>query len=144
MRIDSLLTPEMDVVALVPTATVLEATKLMVGTRRGSVLIRVNGDPPQGIFTERDLMVRVVARGRSPRNVRLEEVMTTDLFTTTPCQKVTTVRRAMRERHIRHVPVVQDGTVLTVLSMRDLLRADFEEIRDDAQALQRYIQGEGI
>lgn len=143
MRIESLITPEMAVLALPATASVLEATKLMVSSKCGSVLVQAPDGAVQGIFTERDLMVRVVAKSRSPRNVLLEEVMTADLFTTTPDERVTQVRRTMRERHIRHVPVLQDGQVITVLSMRDLLRADFEEVRHDAEALQRYIQGEG-
>lgn len=141
MKIRNLITDDMDVVSLAPGASVLDATKLMVGTRRGSVLVVDPGSSELGIFTERDLMVRVVAEGGSPQTVTLGEVMTTGLFTAHPEDKVQAVRREMRERHIRHLPVIEDGTVIAVLSMRDLLRADFEETREDAAAMRGYIQG---
>ena len=141
MKIRNLITDDMDVVSLTPAASVLEATKLMVGTRRGSVLVVGDDSDDLGIFTERDLMVRVVAEGGSPKAITLAEVMTTGLFTAHPEDKVQSVRREMRERHIRHLPVIEDGTVIAVLSMRDLLRADFEETREDAAAMRGYIQG---
>ncbi len=143
MRIQNLINDDMEVVSLPTSATVLTATKLMVATHRGSILVRNDVGQTVGIFTERDLMVRVIAKGRSPDSIPLSEVMTTDLYTTDSQCKVTEVRRAMRERHIRHLPVIEDGEVLAVLSMRDLLRADFEETRDDAVAMRGYIQGEG-
>ena len=143
MRIRSLLTPEMEVVSLPTTASVLDATRLMVETHRGSVLVTGEGDEPAGIFTERDLMVRVIAKGLTPAEVTLGEVMTVDLYTVPPDRHVTNVRREMRERHIRHVPVIDSGRVLAVLSVRDLMRADLEETRHDAEALREYIQGEG-
>ena len=143
MKIQSLITDDMEVVSLPPTATVLEATKLMVGTRRGSVLVVDGAGRPAGIFTERDLMVRVVSEGVPPASLTLAEVMTTDLFTASPDDKITTIRREMRERHIRHLPVLAGGDVVAVLSMRDLLRADFEETREQAAAMRGYIQGEG-
>lgn len=142
MRIRNLIPKDSPVVALPQDATALEATRSMVATHRGSILVTGDGDEPAGIFTERDLMVRVVSKGRDPGSVQLGEVMTTDLYTTDPDRPVTEVRRAMRERHIRHLPVVDGGRVIAVLSMRDLMRADLEETRYDAHAMREYIQGE--
>jgi len=143
MKIKSLITDDMRVVSLPTSATVLEATQLMVGTRRGSVLVVDGAGAPAGIFTERDLMVRVVSEGIAPATLTLAEVMTTELFTAAPDDKITTIRREMRERHIRHLPVLEGGNVLAVLSTRDLLRADFEETREEAAAMRGYIQGVG-
>jgi signal-transduction protein with cAMP-binding, CBS, and nucleotidyltransferase domain len=128
--------------SLAAEATVLEATRKMVEYRCGSVLVLDARGRMAGIFTERDLMVRVVSKARSPKNLTLGEVMTSEVFSVHPDQLVTDVRRELRERHIRHVPVLEDGEILGVLSMRDLLRADFEETRDNAKALDAYIRGE--
>jgi len=143
MKIKSLITDDMRVVSLPTSATVLEATQLMVGTRRGSVLVVDGAGAPAGIFTQRDQMVRVVSEGIAPATLTLAEVMTTELFTAAPDDKITTIRREMRERHIRHLPVLEGGNVLAVLSTRDLLRADFEETREEAAAMRGYIQGVG-
>ena len=69
--------------------------------------------------------------------------MTRDVFTTTGDRSVVDVRREMRERHIRHVPVVDGGRVLAVLGMRDLMRAALEEKRDEVSEMTAYIRGEG-
>lgn len=142
MLMNRLITEDMEVTALPATATVLEATRLMVGQHRGSVLVTDDSGAPMGIFTERDLMVRVVSEGISTKETLLQEVMTTELYVAHPDDKVTTIRREMRERHIRHIPVIDSDGVVAVLSMRDLLRADFEETREAAAAMRTYIQGE--
>ena len=129
------------VVGLGPGETVLDAVQLMVEAHCGSVLVIDGKGEPMGIFTERDLMVRVVSAGKEPRATLLEEVMTRDLYTTDVGRKVAEVRREMRAKHIRHVPVMEDGRVVAVLSTRDLLRADFEEKRDHARAMSDYIRG---
>lgn len=138
MKIEILLS-DRDVRSLGPDQTVLEATRSMVAGECGSVAV-VEGDSLVGIFTERDLMVRVVAKGKSAKTTRLADVMTTELYTTTPDRTAREVRREMRARHIRHVPVLENGKLLAVLSSRDLLRADFEEERENAQALTDYIR----
>jgi CBS domain-containing protein len=143
MRIRNLISEGMEVVSLPPTATALDATKLMVDSHRGSVLVVGDAGELLGIFTERDLMVRVVSKDFTPSEMALREVMTTDLFTTGPDHKASEVRREMRERHIRHLPVLEGGSVIAVLSMRDLMRADLERTRNDADAMRDYIQGEG-
>lgn len=138
MKIKRLIT-DREVCRLDPQQTVLEAVRAMVRGHCGSVAVMEDG-VLVGIFTERDLMVRVVSKGRSPRNTMLGEVMTQNLYTTTPERTACEVRRDMRERHIRHVPVMEGGKLRTVLSTRDLLRADFEEQREDAIAMSEYIR----
>lgn len=138
MKIEILLS-DRDICSLDPGQTVLEATRSMVDGHCGSVAV-VEGGELVGIFTERDLMVRVVAKGKSAKTTRLVDVMTTELYTTTPDRTAREVRREMRERHIRHVPVLKDGKLCAVLSSRDLLRADFEEERDSRKALTDYIR----
>jgi signal-transduction protein with cAMP-binding, CBS, and nucleotidyltransferase domain len=122
--------------------TVLAAVQKMVACKCGSVLIQNAAGKMCGIFTERDLMVRVISKDRLPADVALKEVMTSEVYSVAPSDEVTEVRRELRLRHIRHVPVLEDGQVLAVLSMRDLLAADFAAQRDTAKAMEGYIRGE--
>ena len=131
------------IVCLAPHDSVLDAARMMAKHKIGSVLVASADGKIEGIFTERDLMVKVVAGGSDPGQVALVDVMTSEVYTTTPDRFVTDVRREMQSRHIRHVPVVQDDRVLAVLGMRDLMRADLIETRREKEALTAYIRGEG-
>jgi CBS domain-containing protein len=85
----------------------------------GSVLV-CDGDRLRGIFTERDLMTRVVGRGLDPRTTRLEQVMTRDPDRIEGTATAQEALRRMDELGCRHLPVMEDGRVLGVVSLRDL------------------------
>lgn len=109
----------------------------------GAVLIVDEKGQAAGIFTERDLTRKVVVAGLEAGKVPLSQVMTTELFTVGPDALVEDVRRELQDRHIRHVPVLRDGVPFSMLSLRDLLRATVRDLRNEAQALQDYVQGGG-
>jgi len=133
-----------DILALPPTATAFEAAQAMAKVHVGATLVVDTSGTPLGIFTERDLMTRVIVGEKDLRTCPLEAVMTRGpLFLGSPDAKANDVAREMQARHIRHVPVVEDGRVLGVLSLRDLLRANLEAKRHEVRALTAYIQGEG-
>lgn len=140
MRIRDLILDQ-PVARLGPGATVLEAARCMAEHRIGSVLVADTDGRMLGIFTERDLMVRVVAAGRDAARVTVGEVMTREVFTTHPDRTVEEVRADLQHRHIRHVPVVVGDSVVAVLGMRDLLRADLRAKRQDVRAMTAYIRG---
>ena len=102
-----------------PDETVREAAARMAQNCRASVLV-VEDDRVLGIFTERDVLVRVVGAGRDPATTRLREVMTTDLETIGADEPVAEAVRRMDEGSIRHLPVVEGSRVLGVLSSRDI------------------------
>jgi CBS domain-containing protein len=120
---------------------VLAATRAMEAHHVGAVLVEEDGNAAAGVFTERDVMIRVVNAGRDPSTTRLSEVMTRDVLTVSPDQRSGEVLRAMQQRHIRHLPVVENGQVLGVLSLRHLLRADLEDKKYEVEAITAYIQG---
>lgn len=120
----------------------LVAAQAMHRARVGCVLVVDEGGTPLGIFTERDLMTRVVVPGVDPEKVRLADVMSEDLLIAGPEARVNDVAKQMQSRHIRHLPVVGDGKVLGILSLRDLLRELLAAKRQEVQALTAYIQGE--
>ena len=130
------------VVRLPANATVLEAVQEMAARNVGAVLVSGTDLRPQGIFSERDLMRRVVLAGRDPSRVTLSEVMTRELYVVDRRSRTAQVRKEMQERHIRHVPVLDDGVCVAVLSLRDLLRADLESCAFELHETKLYIQGE--
>ncbi len=125
-------------------ATVLAAVREMSQQRVGAVLVVDTDGNLAGIFTERDLMTRVVLLGRPPESVRLAEVMTRELYTASPEELVSHVARELQERHIRHVPVVEGGRVIGVLSLRDLLRMLLAVREEELVRLTHYIQGDEL
>ena len=125
-------------------ATVLEATRAMTDNHIGALLVTRGENELVGIFTERDLMARVVVEGKDPGQVTLEEVMTCELVTADPTRTVTEVAQELQDRHIRHLPVVEDEKLVGILSLRDLLRAHLAVKTHEVNVLTAYIQGEEI
>ena len=104
-----------------PTTSVLDAVARMNARRIGSVLV-MDGDRLVGIFTERDVLTRIVPRSLDPAKTPVSEVMTREVITVGP---TTTVQQAMvivTETRRRHLPVVQAGKVLGLVSIGDLTR----------------------
>lgn len=130
------------VVRLPEGATVLEAVRAMAEHNVGAILVCETDLRPRGIFSERDLMRRVVLAGRDCARVRLSEVMTRELYTVDRRAPIDQVRRQLQERHIRHVPVLDGKVCVAVLSLRDLLRADLERCALELHETKLYIQGE--
>ena len=122
-------------------ATVLAAAREMSDKHIGAILVLDESRRLVGIFTERDLMLRVIVAGRAPESVRLAEVMTRELYTAGPDDRVSLVAQELQDRHIRHVPVLKDGRIVGILSLRDLLRAHLSVKEQEVQRLTAYIQG---
>lgn len=104
------------------TSTVKEAAKLMTEANVGSVVIR-EGREVQGIFTERDLLSRVVACGKDPSLVTLAEVMSAPVEACGLSDSVDECAARLTEGHIRHLIVVEDGALVGLISFRDMFSA---------------------
>lgn len=118
--------------------TVRDAARNMAERHIGAVLIG-EGGRLKGIFTERDLLIRVVARGLSPDTTRLREVMTPDPDTVGPDDLASLALERMRSSGYRHVPVVDDGVVVGIVSLRDLYAAAKRELEEDLQQREAFI-----
>ena len=140
MRIRNLLQPQ-DLLMLDEAASVIEAAQAMSAKKVGAVIVTGDGGRLAGIFTERDLMSRVVVARRNPETVLLREVMTRDVFSVDLDAEVKDVRAELQARHIRHLPIVLDGRIVGILSLRDLLRADIDAMSIEVQALESYFLG---
>jgi len=123
-----------------PDQTVRDAARLMTEREIGAILIVEDGSLV-GIFTERDLLRRVVARNRSLDKTRLEEVMTRDPIMATPDEERENAIRKMQQVGCRHLPVVVGETVVDVVSIRDLLFHEMAEREAEVYQLRSYISG---
>ena len=110
------------------TATVLEAAILMKEKSKGALLV-VDGTKLTGIFTERDALFRVIAAGRDAATTTLADVMTPQPQTMHPDEPFLKALRLMQKRGFRHLPVVENGRPLGVVSARDALDDDLYELR---------------
>lgn len=121
-----------------PTATVLDAATLMNEHHIGSIAV-VNGKELVGIFTERDILRRVVAEGRDPAATNLQDVMSTPVTVASPATPLTAIATLMRDSHIRHVPIVDDGGLVSMISIGDVNKARADEQADTIHWLENFI-----
>jgi CBS domain-containing protein len=125
-------------------ATVSAAVRVMAVSNVGIVAV-LDGDRLAGVFSERDVVRRVVDRGLDPTTTTIAGVMTTELVVAGADDDYQSAMRAMDAANIRHLPVVASGQLLSMLSIRDLMRADLEtkgrEIRDLTEYLYQVPNG---
>jgi len=121
-----------------PTASVLEVARIMTDARVGAIPI-VEGERIVGIFSERDLMTRIVVEGRDSQRTLVLEVMTHDVLTATPDDTRSECLERMRDARCRHLPVLEGDRLVAVLSMRDLLRDEIEEQDEEIRGLRAYL-----
>lgn len=128
------------VIGIAPDATVFDAIKLMADKAVGALLVMEGGEL-QGIITERDYARKVIIKNRSSETTRVEEIMTTGLTTASSGQSIDECMAMMSQRSIRHLPVVDDGMVVGVISMRDLVQAVIAGQQEEIEQLEGYISG---
>jgi CBS domain-containing protein len=119
--------------------TVCDVVKAMVDRNIGAVPVLRDGELV-GIFSERDLMKRVVAEGLDPSTTRVREVMTADPLTVGPQEEIETCMMLMRRHGFRHIPLC-DGKVLKgMISLRDVMLHDLDEKDHEVRMMRAYIQ----
>jgi CBS domain-containing protein len=121
-----------------PTASVFEVARTMADASVGAIPIVEDGEIV-GIFSERDLMTRIVVPGRDPQRALVAEVMTREVLTATPDATRSECLEQMRDARCRHLPVIEDGRLIAMLSMRDLLRDEIEEQDEEIRGLRAYL-----
>jgi len=122
-----------------PDQTVFEAANYMVQCNVGAVPV-LDGSKLVGIFSERDIMKRVVSESRDPMTTRIAEVMTSAVHIVSPTASCHEAMALMQEFSVRHLPVCDGSTLVGFLSLRDLLRHTLDETTGEAETLRAYIQ----
>ncbi|MEX0731972.1 MAG: CBS domain-containing protein [Aquisalimonadaceae bacterium] len=124
-----------------PDAKVQEAVNVMTESSVGCVLI-MNHGRLEGVFTERDLMCRVVYAGRDPHRTPIREVMTTEIATVSPGITVAEAMTLCTQKRLRHLPVYEDDTLLGIVSAGDLTKWGVRDQQHTIEDLIKYIYGE--
>ena len=131
-------------VAIDSSATVIEALHEMEKAKVGAILI-IDDNQLNGVFTERDLMMRVVLKDKNPESTPVTDVMTSPVLTVTKDGEPDDVLKRMQEKHIRHLPLVNaDGDVEGMISIRHLLTEKVEHLTQELDSLEAYISADGI
>ncbi len=127
-----------EVIAIGPEAPVIDAIRLMAERGIGALLV-MDGARLAGILSERDYARKIVLQGRSSRDTPVRDIMTAEVVTVAPGDSIDHCMQLVTDRRIRHLPVVDGGAVIGVLSIGDLVKTVIELQRRDIDQLQRYI-----
>jgi CBS domain-containing protein len=121
-----------------PGDAVLDVIRRMTAARVGAVTV-LDGDALVGVFSERDLMTRVVVAGRDPGETAVGEVMTRDVVTADLAEGRDECLEKMQRAGCRHLPVLASGRVIAMISMRDLMWDEIEEQVEEIRQLRAYV-----
>ena len=127
-----------DVYAVAPGDTVFTALRLMADRNIGAVLVR-SSEKLEGIFSERDYARKVVLLGKMSRETLVSEIMTPRVVSVEPNWTADQCMALMTEKRIRHLPVMEQGRLVGLISIGDVVRAVVDEQQFTIDALQRYI-----
>ncbi len=129
-----------NVFAVPPTVSVADAVSEMNRNRVGSILV-IDAGRLVGIFTERDVLRRVVGAGLDPKSTLVSAVMTSGVLTISPDSSVEETMVIFTEKRCRHLPVVEDGKLVGTISIGDITRWMADAHRAEAEHLKNYITG---
>jgi CBS domain-containing protein len=129
-----------DVATVDRKTTVLEAAKTMNQRRIGAVVV-TDGDRVVGIFTERDILNRIVAAGKDPKTTRVEEVMTSPMACCRRDTPLADCKAVMSQKRIRHLPVVEDGKLFGLISAGDIVAGEVADQQATIEYLHEYLYG---
>jgi len=128
-------------VAIKPQDTVLDAIRLMATENIGAAIV-MTGDKLVGILSERDYARKVVLMGRSSETTLVEEIMTANVICVSPRTKSRDCMALMSEKNIRHLPVVDNGRVIGMVSVRDIVADIIADQDFTISQLEQYISGQ--
>jgi CBS domain-containing protein len=126
------------VYAVDPQAPVLEAIRLMAQHHVGALLVMQN-DAAVGIISERDYARKVILLGRSSADTPVREIMSSPVITVNLLNTLDECMRLVTQRRVRHLPVVDEGRVIGMVSIGDLVKAVIEEQQHTIEQLESYI-----
>ena len=133
--------PARGIVKVAPELSVLEAIKVLATENIGAAVV-MSGDRLAGIFSERDYTRKVILKGRSSDSTRVEEIMTANVLVVSPRTKTRECMALMTEKNIRHLPVVDEGRVVGMVSIRDIVGDIIADQDFTIEQLEHYISGQ--
>ncbi|MGQ0657987.1 MAG: CBS domain-containing protein [Chromatiales bacterium] len=133
--------PDQTVQTIAPTASVFDALRLMADKGIGALVV-TEGEEVVGIISERDYARKVVLMGRASKETFVREIMTSPVMYVRPDQTNEGCMALMTENRLRHLPVIEDGTLVGIVSIGDLVKDIISEQRFIIDQLQHYIMGD--
>ncbi len=128
------------ILSIDPNSSVFDAIKSMANHHIGSLIVMQNGRLV-GIITERDYSRNVVLKGKSSVNTAVKDIMTKNVLCTKPEQTVEEAMALMTDKRVRHLPVIENGDVLGIISIGDLVKTIISEQKHIIEQLEHYING---
>jgi len=128
------------IISVNPEDSVLDAIRLMADKGIGSLVV-MKDQELLGIMSERDYARKVIIKGKSSESTAVSEIMTGNVFTTSSSETVNDCMTMMTEKKVRHLPVVEDNTVIGMISIGDLVEAIIADQQEEIEQLEHYISG---
>lgn len=142
MRIsDVLQTKGSSMTTLAPSATVGELVDVLAARGIGAVIVSEDGRSPAGMVSERDVVRRLQSGAEALMDQRLDHIMSADVAICAPTDRVDAVLQLMTDRRIRHVPVLDEGQLVGLVSIGDLVKSRIDELALERDQLSSYISG---
>ena len=126
--------------SVAPDTTMFDALRKMADHDVGALLV-MDGNELAGVISERDYARKVILRGRASKDTPVSELMTREVITAAPEDRMQQCMERMTQHRIRHLPVMRDGVVIGMISVGDVVEATISEQAFLIEQLQRYIQG---
>jgi CBS domain-containing protein len=128
-----------NVVSIEPTRTLGDAARLLSERRIGALLVVDGSKPVSGIVSERDIVRAVASQGAGALEQPISGFMTQQVFTCTGDTAINEVMELMTQQKFRHIPVVEGGSLVGIISIGDVVKLRLEEIEAETQAIKEYI-----
>ncbi len=125
-----------------PDASIRDVLGVLAARNVGAVVVSSDGDRVEGIISERDIVRGLTEFGAELLDKTARDLMTEDVVTCVVTDRAAGIMAVMVSKHMRHVPVVEDGRFVSMLSIRDLLHLRLTEVQSEADAMRSYIAGE--
>ena len=136
---DILATKGTEVLTIEPTATMAAAVEKMVSHRCGSLVV-CQDESMVGIISERDVLRAIAGVAEPLEDILVEARMTKDVITGTPDQNINDTMGLMTKNHVRHLPVIVDGKLAGLISIGDVVKAEYQKLAMENHLLMSYIQ----
>ncbi len=128
-----------DVFSITPDASVTDAARYLRDKSIGAALVLDQSGAAAGVFSERDLVNAIADQGNTALSLKVGDLMSRDLVSCTPTDPIPAVMATMTERRVRHLPVMDAGKVVGVVSIGDVVKSRIAEAETEAKALKAYI-----
>lgn len=137
---DILQTKGQDVLTITPDTTVYEALTIMADRNVGALVV-IDGETVAGIMSERDYARKVILHGKSSREMQVSEIMTSRVYYVHPDQNVQDCMAQMTDKHVRHLPVLEQDRLVGIISIGDVVKTIMADQEDTIKLLENYITG---